>query len=59
MLTFYFNILIETNFLTSEQYIELLTYIIYGQHHHPNKTYASHDKINKMTFAANQNNDRN
>ena len=26
MLTFYFNILIETKFLTTEQYIELLTF---------------------------------
>ena len=26
MLTFYFNILIETKFLTNEQYIELVTF---------------------------------
>ena len=63
MLTFYFNIRIETKFFTSGQYIELLTFdriYIYGQHQQSKIKHMHHiTKINKITSAANQNNRRN
>ena len=57
MLTFYFNILFETKFLTTEQYIELLTFdrIQYTRNITiQNKTYASLDKNPQNTANKNQ-----
>ena len=56
MLTFYFNSLVETNFLTTEQNIELLTFTKYNIcATSPSKIKHMHHmtKINKVTSAAN------
>ena len=56
MLTFYFNILIETKFLTTEQYVELLTFdCICATSQSKIKHMHYMTKINKITSAANQN----